>query len=95
MFLIIGIILIKLGFEIWKKQKIKLIHKYHYEKVSENNRLSFCRLSGIGVFIIGVGITLSGISVLFTDSLLSFIPMGTGLIVGLSLLILAVIKYNH
>lgn len=52
MFLIIGIILIKLGFEIWKKQKIKLIHKYHYEKVRENNKLSFCKLFGMVVFIL-------------------------------------------
>lgn len=94
LFLLIGIVLIKLGLLIWKKQKIQLIHEYHYEKVSEENKPIFCKLFGIGVLTIGAGIAFSGISVFFIDSLLSFIPMGIGLIVGISLIIWTVIKYN-
>lgn len=94
LFLLIGIVLIKLGLLIWKKQKIQLIHEYHYEKVSEENKPIFCKHLGIGVLTIGAGIALSGISVFFIDSLLSFIPMGIGLIVGISLIIWTAIKYN-
>ena len=92
--MLIGIVLIKLGLLIWKKQKIQLIHEYHYEKVSEENKPIFCKNLGIGVLTIGAGIALSGISVFFIDSLLSFILMGIGLIVGISLIIWTIIKYN-
>lgn len=95
MFLLIGFIFIKFGFDIWKKQKIQLINEHHYEKVSEKDKLKFCKLSGIGVFIIGVGIASSGISIFITESLLSFIPMTIGLIIGITLLIWAVTKYNR
>lgn len=95
MFLLIGFILIKLGFDIWKKQEIQLINEHHYEKVSEKDKLKFCKLSGIGVFIIGVGITSSGICISITESLLSFIPITIGLIIGITLLIWAVTKYNR
>ena len=94
LFLFIGVVLIKLGLLIWKKQKIQLIHEYHYEKVSEDNIPIFCKHLGTGVLSIGVGIALSGISVFFIDSLLSFFPMCIGLVVGISLIILTVIKYN-
>ena len=95
MFLLIGITLIVLGLKIWKKQKIQLLNEYHYEKVSEKDKPIFCKLSGIGVFIIGIGIALTGIITFFTESPLSFIPMGIGLIVGMTLLIWTIIKYNH
>ena len=95
MLLLIGVVFIKLSLDIWKKQKIQLINEYHYEKVSEKNKPIFCRFIGIGIFIIGVGIILSGLSIFFTDSILSFMPMGVGLIIGISLLMWTVIKYNH
>lgn len=95
LFLLIGIILIGLGLIIWKKQKIQLFHEYHYDKVSENDKQIFCKLSGIGVFIIGLGICFSGISVLFTESLLSFVPMTIGLLIGLLLIIRTIVKYNR
>ena len=95
MFILIGVMLIKLGLSIWKKQKIQLINEYHYEKVSEKDKPIFCKFSGIGLFIIGIGILISGISVFFTDSLLSFVPLGIGLVLGISLLIWTVIKYNY
>ena len=95
MFLVIGVMLIRFGLQIWLQQRIELLHQYHYENVSEKDKQIFCKLSGIGLFIIGVGITLSGIIVFFTESIISYIPMLIGLIVGLIMLIRTIYKYNR
>ena len=35
---LVGIVLIALGYLVWKKEKISLFHDYHYEKVSEEDK---------------------------------------------------------
>ena len=92
---ILGIVFIGLGLAIWKKQKMDLIIRHHYDRVSEENKPAYCALSGIGVFLIGIGFVLSGICAAFTQSVLIFIPMAAGLAAGLILLMLAGIRYNH
>lgn len=51
---VIGIVFIILGYLIWKKEKITLLHSYHYEKVSSSDKEAFCKLSGQGVISIGI-----------------------------------------
>lgn len=94
-FLTIGGIVIAIGLNIWKKEKINLLHSYHCDKVKEENKKSFCQITGIGTFIIGVGIALSGVLVIITGSLISFIPMCAALVTGLVMMVWAVIKYNR
>ena len=91
---IIGIIFSFIGFLLWKKEKISLMHDYHYDKVSEENKKAFCTLCGIGMIIIGIGILLTGIIIMTTASPLGFIAFGAGFIPGLSLMIYATNKYN-
>ena len=94
-FIALGLLFIWLGLNIWKKQKMNLIISYHCDKVSEENKQAYCRLAGIGVFIIGVGFGFSGICIIILQSLYSFIPMTVGLILGITLLISAGKFYNH
>lgn len=35
LFLAIGLLLLVLGFLIWKKQRVQLIHSYHHSRVKE------------------------------------------------------------
>ena len=91
---IIGLIFISVGLLIWKKEKLSLLHDYHYGKVSEKNKKPFCTLSGIGVIFIGTGITVTAVIIGITDSALSFIAFAVGFAVGISLLIYAGRKYN-
>ena len=92
---LLGFVLIGLGLAIWKKQKMDLVIRYHCDKVSEENKPAYCTITGIGVFVIGIGLILSGICAAFVQSPLAFIPMAAGLAAGIVLLILAGVRNNH
>ena len=92
---VIGIIFIALGYLICKKEKVTLLHIYHYDKVSPSDKKVFCEISGLGVSFIGMGLLVTAIIIGITDSALSFIAFALGFIVGLALLIYAGAKYNR
>ena len=91
----VGIVLIALGYLVWKKEKISLFHDYHYDKVSAEDKKAFCTISGIGVVLIGIGILITAIIIGVTDSVWSFITFAMGFVVGIIMLIYAGIRYNH
>jgi uncharacterized membrane protein len=91
----VGIVLIVLGYWIWKKEKISLLHDYHYSKVSEENKKAFCTLSGIGLIIIGLGIFAAGVILVLTNSVWNLLVFAAGFVNGLSFLIYAGRKYNR
>ena len=76
-------------------EKITLLHSYHYEKVSPSDKKAFCKISGWGVIIIGIGLLVTAIIIGITDSALSFIAFALGFVVGLALLLYAGAKYNR
>ena len=91
---VIGIVFITLGYLMWKKEKITLLHSYHYEKVSPSDKKDFCKISGWGVISIGIGLLVTAAIIGITDSVLSFIAFAVGFVVGSVLLIYAGAKYN-
>ena len=93
--LAVGAVFIGLGWAIWKKQKISLVHDYHYNRVSDENKPAFCRKVGIGMTVIGTGMVLSGVITMLSGSLLSLIPLAAGLAVGTPIMLRAIRKYNH
>ena len=94
-FAVVGITISILGWLIWKKQKITLMHDYHVDKVSEENKAAFCKLSGIGLVLIGIGLLISAAILWLTSSPYSFICFGACFVAGLVLLITAGVKYNR
>lgn len=94
-FAVVGITISILGWLIWKKQKITLMHDYHVDKVSEENKAAFCKLSGIGLVLIGIGLLISAAILWFTSSPYSFFCFAACFVAGLVLLITAGIKYNR
>lgn len=90
-----GIVFCLLGFLIWKKQKITLLHDYHYDKVSEKDKEAFCTLSGKGVLTIGVSLLITAIIIGITDSPWSFIVFAIGFVAGMRILIMAGNRYNR
>lgn len=92
---LIGIVFLVMGYLIWKKEKITLLHDYHFSKVSEADKKAFCTLSGIGVTAIGAGILITAVIIGITDSPWSFIAFAVGLAAGIGLLCHAGRKYNR
>ena len=76
---LIGIIFVILGCMIWKKEKISLLHNYHYDKVSAEDKKEFCTISGIGILLIGIGLILTAIIIGITNSVWSFIAFTIGM----------------
>ena len=95
LFVLLSVVFIVLGWQIWKKQKMDLIISYHCDKVSDANKQAYCALAGVGVFMIGIGFALTGICSVVLQSALAFLPMAVGLALGIALLISAGVKYNH
>ncbi len=91
---IFALVFVYFGFLIWKKEKITLLHSYHYDKVSPSDKKVFCKMSGCGVIFVGIGLLATAIIIGITDSPLSFIAFALGFVVGLVLLIYAGVKYN-
>jgi len=59
--IILGLIFIFIGWRIWKKEQITLIHSYHYTKVSENDRKPYTEKMGKACILMGIGIILTEI----------------------------------
>ena len=97
---LVGVVCIVLGISNMKGN-ISSLHSYHRSRVSEEDRIPFGRMVGLGTIIIGVAIIVfSGLSAvtLYTDNEI-FTLIGTGIliagiIVGLVISFKAMIKYN-
>lgn len=93
--LAVGIVFLVMGWLIWKKEKITLIHSYHCDKVSDANKGAYTALVGKGTLIIGVGILVTGVIDLMTQTGWGWIVFGVSFIVGLGFMIFAGIRYNR
>ena len=91
---ITGVVLAVIGYLIWKKERISLLHDYHYDKVSEEDKSAFCRLSGMGIISISIGVIITAVLLGITDSALSFSALAAGFIPGIILLVYSGNKYN-
>ena len=92
---LMGIVFMVLGYLLWKKERISLLHEYHYDKVSKEDKKIFYAISGMGVIIIGIGLLNSGLLMCCIDSVWSMLPFAVGFVIGLAMLMYAGIKYNR
>ena len=89
----VGMLCIVMGLLIWKKERISLIHDYHFRNVRKEDIPSYCRLIGIGLILIGAGICITGILDL-SGSAFWWIPMLSGMITGILVMNRAQKRYN-
>ncbi len=97
---LVGIVCILLG-NSNMKGNISSLHSYHRHRVTEEDRLPFGRLIGLGTIIVGISIII--FSILSTITLLNnnqiYIIIGSaimiaGIVIGLIITFHAMIKYN-
>lgn len=85
-----------LGFLLWKRERIDIIHDYHVKKVKERDKKAYTTIMGKAMIVIAIGLAVSGIIGVMTDSAKkSGIPFGAAFILGLCMMLYAQIKYNH
>ena len=90
----VGILLVVLGLVIWKKQKIGLIHEYHYKNVKPEDVPAYTRQIGIGLIVIGAGLCATGAACIFVQSAASLLALVPGFVIGLIVLHKAQMRYN-
>ena len=91
--LAVGLLLIILGVLIRSKQKVSLLHDYHYKNVKQEDLPAYTRLMGTGLIVMGTGISITGLFNLF-DSPLWWIPLSGGIAGGFIVMNKAQKKYN-
>ncbi|MBQ7064968.1 MAG: DUF3784 domain-containing protein [Firmicutes bacterium] len=91
--LIVGLSIIALGLLIWLKQKVNLLHDYHYQHVKPEDIPAYAKVIGIGLSIIGLGICVTGFLNLF-ESRQWWIPLVVGFIAGIIVMHRGQKKYN-
>lgn len=93
-YLAVGALLIVLGLLTWKKQKVTILHDYHYKNVRQEDIPEYTMSMGIGQIVIGAGSLLTGVLSFFTDSRATWAAFIAGLIAGLIIMHKAQMKYN-
>ena len=91
---VIGVAFLVVGYLIAFKEKVSLLHGYHYNNLKAEDKIAFCKLSGWGLISIGLGLLVTAVIIGITDSALSFIAFAIGFFVGIGLLVFAGKKYN-
>ena len=90
----VGLLCIILGLLLWKKQKLSVLHDYHYQNVKQEDIPAYSRAMGIGLILIGAGICLTGVIDLLTRSALCWIAFVAGFAAGMIIMGKAQKKYN-
>ena len=99
-FAVVGVICILIGISN-RKGNLSLLHSYHRKNVSEEDRLPFGKLVGLGMIVIGIALILAGVLAYLADTLqadiwavVSEVVLIAGLVIGLGISFYAMKKYN-
>lgn len=91
---VMGLVFCYIGWRVWKKEQITLIHGYHYKKVSESNRKPYTEQIGKALVIIGIGLTATGIIDYFSGTLYGWVCFVVCFIIALIKMCKAQKRYN-
>ena len=86
-----SLMFIILGISIYKGH-VELIHSYHQENVTD--KIGYGRAMGKALIIFSIPMLISGVTALFTESVLPVIILILGMVVGFIPIIKAQQKYN-
>ena len=98
--MIVGIAIIVIG--VFNRMgNVSMMHSYHTKRVSEEDRIPFGKMVGLGMIIIGISvIAASALTVASTllqsgiYSTVGYVILALGFVIGLGIAFYAMIKYN-
>ncbi|MCB2339014.1 DUF3784 domain-containing protein [Clostridium estertheticum] len=91
----VGFYFIFIGWRIWKKEQITLIHDYHYTGVAEKDKKSYTEKIGKACIMIGIGmILMMGIIKFTSNTAYGVICFGIFFVWGLATMSMAHKKFN-
>ncbi len=70
---VVGVIIIYMGLIMWKKEKIDLMHDYHYKQVAKEDIASYTKAQGINLMTIGIGTLAMGVLIYFDFILIGIV----------------------
>lgn len=98
--IILGVFISILGFSNMKGN-ISSVHWYHRKRITEENRLPFGRMIGLGTIICGVSLVVFGGFSFVAEktqidifTIIGAVIVVVGFVIGLALSLYAMIKYN-
>ncbi|MDD8048237.1 MAG: DUF3784 domain-containing protein [Thomasclavelia sp.] len=93
--IIIGVLMLVIGYLLVFKQKINLLHSYHYKRVQEKDKPTVCRYTGLGNIIIGIGMIVEPIFAYLISETVGLIICCVFVGVGVIIAVLVIMKYNN
>ncbi|PKM56419.1 MAG: DUF3784 domain-containing protein [Firmicutes bacterium HGW-Firmicutes-3] len=92
--ILLGVLFIYIGWRIWKKEHITLIHSYHYSKVKDRDIKPYTSAVGKAVIIMGTGMILTALIDYVTETSYGWIVFGIFFLWGFIVILIAQKKYN-
>ena len=90
----VGIALMVMGFLIWKKGKINLLHDYHYRNVKKSDYPAYTKIMGQGQVILGASLIVTTLINNIFKTGLGWIVFAVCTVIFLIVFIKAQKKYN-
>lgn len=83
-----------IGWRIWKREQITLIHAHHYKRVAEKDKKAYTERMGKAVMLIGTGIILMAAVDSITGTVYGWTAFGVCFVWGMVIMLKAQKKYN-
>lgn len=69
--LVVGALLIGIGYLIGHYKRIDLVHSYHIHNIREEDKDIFCAVEGFGNAVTGIGVVIGSMTVMFAGIIIS------------------------
>lgn len=90
-----GLALLVIGWQLVARQRIRLIHSYHYAHVRQADRPAYTRWMGRGCWLMGGGCLLCGLMNYFLPTNWGWALFATGFLAGAWVMLRAQRRYNR
>lgn len=91
---LLGLAFLIIGWLLWKKRRIGLIHSYHYTFVKEKDKPAYTALMGKACLVMGLGCLLCGLLSLLARPAPGWAAFGAFFLIGILMMSKAQARFN-